>query len=82
MEGRCLKVKNECKIMEDLENESYENGARKAALDVAVRYYRKGLISIEKAAEDAGMRREDFAIEVAKTSSYANTSGRPALLCK
>lgn len=35
-----------------------------------VRYYRKGLISIEKAAEDAGMRREDFAIEVAKISSY------------
>lgn len=29
-------LKNECKIMEDLENESYENGARKAALDVAV----------------------------------------------
>lgn len=25
---------------------------------------------IEKAAEDAGMRREDFAIEVAKISSY------------
>lgn len=38
-------LKNECKIMEDLENES-------------------------KAAEDAGMRREDFAIEVAKISSY------------
>lgn len=48
-----------------------ESGARRAAFDVAVRYYRKGLISIEKAAEDAGMRREDFAVEAAKTSSYA-----------
>lgn len=67
---KVLEMKNECKIMEDLKKESYESGARKAALDVAVRYYRKGLISIEKAAEDAGMRREDFAIEVAKISSY------------
>lgn len=82
MEGRCLKVKNECKVMEDLENESYENGARKAAFDVAVRYYRKGLISIEKAAEDAGMRREDFAALAVKTSSYANTSDRPIPVCK
>ena len=56
--------------MEDLKKESYESGARRAAFDVAVRYYRKGLISIEKAAEDAGMRREDFAVEVAKASSY------------
>lgn len=54
-------MKNECKIMEDLKKESYENGARRAAFDVAVRYYRKGLISIEKAAEDAGMRWKDFA---------------------
>lgn len=38
-----------------------ESGARRAAFDVAVRYYRKGLISIEKAAEDAGMRWKDFA---------------------
>lgn len=38
--------------------------------DVAVRYYRKGLISIEKAAEDAGMRREEFAVEVTQISSY------------
>ncbi len=54
-------MKNECKIMEDLKNESYESGARRAAFDVAVRYYRKGLISIEKAAEDVSMRWEDFA---------------------
>ena len=47
--------------MEDLKNESYESGARRTAFDVAVRYYRKGLISIEKAAEDVGMRWEDFA---------------------
>ena len=44
-----------------MKNESYESGARRAAFDVAVRYYRKGLISIEKAAEDVGMRWEDFA---------------------
>lgn len=79
MEGRCLKVKNECKVMEDLENESYDKGMKNAAFDVAARYYRMGLISLQEAAADAGMRREDFAARAAKTSSYANTSGRPAL---
>lgn len=68
-------LKNECKIMEDLKKESYESGARRAAFDVAVRYYRKGLISIEKAAEDTGMQLEEFAAEATKISSYANTSG-------
>lgn len=57
--------------MEDLKNESYERGTKRAEFNVAARYYRKGLISIEKAAEDAGMRREDFAVEAVKTSSYA-----------
>lgn len=77
MEGRCLKVKNECKVMEDLENESYDKGMKNAAFDVAARYYRMGLISLQEAAADAGMRREDFAARAAKTSSYANTSDRP-----
>ena len=70
MEGRCLKVKNECKTMEDLKKESYDRGMKNAAFDVAARYYRMGLISLKEAAEDAGMRREDFAVEVAKASSY------------
>lgn len=67
--GDVLKVKNECKIMEDLKKESYESGARRAAFDVAVRYYRKGLISLKEAAEDTGMQLEEFAVEAAKISS-------------
>lgn len=61
--------------MEDLNNESYERGTKRAEFNVAARYYRMGLISIEKAAEDAGMQLEEFAIEAAKISSYVNTSG-------
>lgn len=60
-------LKNECKIMEDLKKESYESGARRAAFDVAVRYYRKGLISIEKAAEDVGMSEIAFAALVSQS---------------
>jgi len=72
-------LKNECKIMEDLKKESYESGARRAAFDVAVRYYRKGLISIEKAAEDVGMRWEDFAALAAQNKLVYHTSGCPTL---
>ena len=64
-----LEMKNECKIMEDLKKESYDKGMKKAAFDVAARYYIKGVISLEEAAADAGMRREDFAVEAAKISS-------------
>lgn len=62
-------MKNECKIMEDLKKESYDKGMKKAAFDVAARYYIKGVISLEEAAADAGMRQEDFAVEAAKISS-------------
>lgn len=75
MKGRCLNVKNECKIMEDLKKESYDRGMKKAAFDVAARYYRMGLISLQEAAEDTGMQLEEFAAEATKISSYANTSG-------
>ena len=70
MEGRCLKVKNECKIMEDLKKESYDRGMKNAAFDVAARYYRMGLISLKEAAEDTGMQLEVFAAKAAKISSY------------
>lgn len=70
MEGRCLKVKNECKTMEDLKKESYDRGMKNAAFDVAARYYRMGLISLKEAAEDTGMQLEVFAAKVAKISSY------------
>lgn len=70
MEGRCLKVKNECKTMEDLKKESYDRGMKNAAFDVAARYYRMGLISLKKAAEDTGMQLEVFAAKAAKISSY------------
>lgn len=56
-----------------MENESYDKGMKNAAFG----YYRMGLISLQEAAADAGMRREDFAARAAKTSSYANTSDRP-----
>lgn len=49
-------LKNECKIMEDLKKESYDRGMKKAAFDVAARYYRMGLISLQEAAEDTGMQ--------------------------
>ena len=70
MEGRCLKVKNECKTMEDLKKESYDRGMKNAEFDVAARYYRKGLISLKEAAEDTGMQLEVFAAKAAKISSY------------
>lgn len=70
MEGRCLKVKNECKTMEDLKKESYDRGMKNAAFDVAARYYRMGLISLKEAAEDTGMQLEVFAAKAAKISSY------------
>lgn len=63
-------MKNECKIMENLKNESYERGTKRAEFNVAARYYRMGLISLKEAAEDTGMQLEEFAIEVAKISSY------------
>lgn len=64
-------LKNECKIMEDLKKESYDRGMKKAAFDVAARYYRMGLISLQEAAEDTGMQLEEFAAEATKISSYA-----------
>ena len=70
MEGRCLKVKNECKTMEDLKKESYDRGMKNAAFDVAARYYRMGLTSLKEAAEDTGMQLEVFAAKAAKISSY------------
>jgi predicted HTH domain antitoxin len=70
LEGRCLKVKNECKTMEDLKKESYDRGMKNAAFDVAARYYRMGLISLKEAAEDTGMQLEVFAAKAAKISSY------------
>lgn len=78
MKGRCLNVKNECKIMEDLKKESYDRGMKKAAFDVAARYYRMGLISLQEAAEDTGMQLEEFAAEATKISSY----GCPIPVCK
>lgn len=68
--------------MEDLNNESYERGTKRAEFNVAARYYKMGLISIEKAAEDAGMQLEEFAIEAAKISSYVNTSGPSNSWCR
>lgn len=63
-------MKNECKIMENLKNESYERGTKRAEFNVAARYYRMGLISPKEAAEDTGMQLEEFAARAAKTSSY------------
>lgn len=75
LESKVFEMKNECKIMENLKNESYERGTKRAEFNVAARYYRMGLISLKEAAEDTGMQLEEFAIEAAKISSYANTSG-------
>lgn len=60
-------MKNECKIMENLKNESYERGTKRAEFNVAARM---GLISLKEAAEDTGMQLEEFAARAAKTSSY------------
>lgn len=56
--------------MENLKNESYERGTKRAEFNVAARYYRMGLISLKEAAEDTGMQLEEFAARAAKTSSY------------
>lgn len=69
LERKVFEMKNECKIMENLKNESYERGTKRAEFNVAARYYRMGLISLKEAAEDTGMQLEKFAIEVTKISS-------------
>ena len=66
---KVLEMKNECKSMEDLKNESYERGIKRARFNVAARYYRMGLISLKEAAEDTGMQLEEFAAKAAKISS-------------
>lgn len=49
-----------CKQMEDLRNESILEGIDIGDLRTAVKYYKKGKITLEEAAEDLNMTVEEF----------------------
>lgn len=60
---RCLKterVSEVCKQMEDLRNESILEGIDIGDLRTTVKYYKKGKITLEEAAEDLNMTVEEF----------------------
>ena len=49
-----------CKQMEDLRNESILEGIDIVDLRTTVKYYKKGKITLEEAAEDLNMTVEEF----------------------
>ncbi len=49
-----------CKQMEDLRNESILEGIDIGDLRTTVKYYKKGKITLEEAAEDLNMTVEEF----------------------
>ena len=49
-----------CKQMEDLRNESILEGIDIGDLRMTVKYYKKGMITLEEAAEDLNMTVEEF----------------------
>lgn len=49
-----------CKQMEDLRNESILEGIDIGDLRMTVKYYKKGKITLEEAAEDLNMTVEEF----------------------
>lgn len=49
-----------CKQMEDLRNESILEGIDTGDLRTTVKYYKKGKITLEEAAEDLNMTVEEF----------------------
>lgn len=56
--SECL---DECEIIEQLKQESYANGYRDGAQKVVMNCYKKGIISLEQAAEDTDMSTDAFA---------------------
>ena len=53
-------VSEMCKVMEDLRNESILEGIDIGDLRTTVKYYKKGKITLEEAAEDLNMTVEEF----------------------
>ena len=53
-------VNEMCKVMEDLRNESILEGIDIGDLRTTVKYYKKGKITLEEAAEDLNMTVEEF----------------------
>lgn len=51
-----------CKAMEDLRNESILEGIDIGDLRTTVKYYKKGKITLEEAAEDLNMTVEEFRV--------------------
>ena len=58
---------DECEVTEQLKRESYADGYRDGTRKVAINYYKKGIISLEQAAEDADMSEKAFAALVAQS---------------
>lgn len=56
--SECL---DECEIIEQLKQESYANGYRDGAQKVVMNCYKKGIVSLEQAAEDTDMSTDAFA---------------------
>lgn len=62
--SECL---DECEIIEQLKQESYANGYRDGTQKVAMNCYKKGIISLEQAAEDTDMSTDAFAALAAQS---------------
>jgi len=56
--SECL---DECEVVKQLKQESYANGYRDGAQKVVMNCYKKGIISLEQAAEDTDMSTDAFA---------------------
>lgn len=56
--SECL---DECEVIEQLKRESYADGYRDGTRKVAINCYKKGIISLEQAAEDTNMSMDAFA---------------------
>lgn len=60
-----------CKQMEDLRNESILEGIDIGDLRTTVKYYKKGKITLEEAAEDLNMTVEEFKEKMEGSQSSA-----------
>lgn len=62
--------------MEDLRNESILEGIDIGDLRTTVKYYKKGKITLEEAAEDLNMTVEEFKEKIQRKNSASGVIGR------
>lgn len=62
--SECL---DECEVIEQLKRESYADGYRDGSRKVIIDCYKKGIISLKQAAEDADMSEIAFAALVSQS---------------